>query len=146
LLCVPTIVPWRENGPSPTDRVEHVAACFAPPRRRRRLCADHRVEPYACRCRCRRPRAHPARPPLFVPVVVRSPRYVVSTGRSRPRREHRPPCARLLVHKPNQVTILLPFRRRVRSAVVRTPGKVSPWPMSRSARACLQLGKSKPFF
>jgi hypothetical protein len=31
--------------------------CLAPPRRRRRLCADHRVEPYACRCRCRRPRA-----------------------------------------------------------------------------------------
>jgi hypothetical protein len=112
LLYVPTVVPWRENGPSPTDRVEHVAACFTPPRRHRRLCADHRVEPYTCRCRCRRPRAHPARPPLFVPVVVRSPRYVVSTGRSRPRREHRPPCARLLVHKPNQVTILLPFRRR----------------------------------
>jgi hypothetical protein len=57
LLCVPAVAPWRENGPSLTDRVAHVAACFAPPRRRRRLCADHRVEPYACRCRCRRPRA-----------------------------------------------------------------------------------------
>jgi hypothetical protein len=27
-------------------------ACTAPPRDRRRLCADHRVEPYAYRCRC----------------------------------------------------------------------------------------------
>jgi hypothetical protein len=34
--------------------------CSVPPRKRRRLCADLRVEPYACRCRCRRPRAHPA--------------------------------------------------------------------------------------
>jgi hypothetical protein len=33
-----------------------------------------------------------------------------------------------------------------RSATVRTPGKVPPWPMSRSARACLQLGKSRPSF
>jgi hypothetical protein len=57
LLCVPAVAPWREDGPSPTDRAAHVAACFAPPRRRRRLCADHRVEPYACRCRCHRPRA-----------------------------------------------------------------------------------------
>jgi hypothetical protein len=32
----------------------------APPRNRRCLCADHRVEFYACRCRCRRPCAHPA--------------------------------------------------------------------------------------
>jgi hypothetical protein len=63
LLCVPAVAPWREDGPSPTDRVAHVAACFAPPLRRRRLCADHRVEPYACRCRCRRPRA---RAPLAV--------------------------------------------------------------------------------
>jgi hypothetical protein len=28
--------------------------CSTPPRKRRHLCADHRVEPYACRCRCRR--------------------------------------------------------------------------------------------
>jgi hypothetical protein len=33
-----------------------------------------------------------------------------------------------------------------RSATVRTPGKVPPWPMSRSACACLQLGKSRPSF
>jgi hypothetical protein len=44
----------------PDRPVEHVAACFAPPRRRRRLCANHRVEPYTCKCRCHRPRAHPA--------------------------------------------------------------------------------------
>jgi hypothetical protein len=60
LLCVPAVVPRRRNGPSPRDREGLVAACFASPRRRRRLCADHRVEPYACRCRCRRSRAHPA--------------------------------------------------------------------------------------
>jgi hypothetical protein len=48
----------EENGPRPRGRDEPVAACSAPPRRRRRLCADHRVEPYACRCRYRRsPRA-----------------------------------------------------------------------------------------
>jgi hypothetical protein len=103
LLCVSAAVPWRRNGPSPRGRDEPVAACFAPPPKRRRLCADHRVEPYACRCRCRRPRVHPARPPLFVLVVVRSPRYVESTNRPRPCREHRPPCARLHVHKPNRV-------------------------------------------
>jgi hypothetical protein len=112
LLCVSAVVPWRRNGPSPRVREGFVATCFAPPRRRRRLCADHRVKPYACRCRCRRPRAHPARPPLFVPVVVHSPRYVVSTDRPRPCREHRPPCARLHVHKPNQDTILPLFRHR----------------------------------
>jgi hypothetical protein len=33
-----------------------------------------------------------------------------------------------------------------RSAIVRMLGKVPPWPMSRSARACLQLGKSRPSF
>jgi hypothetical protein len=33
-----------------------------------------------------------------------------------------------------------------RSATVRTPGKVPPWPMSRSTRACLQPGKSRPSF
>jgi hypothetical protein len=54
LLCVPAVVPWRRNGPSLRGRDEPVAACSAPPHRRRRLCADHRVEPYACRCRCRR--------------------------------------------------------------------------------------------
>jgi hypothetical protein len=74
LLCVSVVMPWKRNRPSLRDRDELVAACFAPPCRRRRLCADHRVEPYACRCRCRRRRAHPARPPLFVPVVVHSSR------------------------------------------------------------------------
>jgi hypothetical protein len=34
-------------------------ACSETPCNRRRLCADDRVEPYACRCRCCRPRAHP---------------------------------------------------------------------------------------
>jgi hypothetical protein len=33
-----------------------------------------------------------------------------------------------------------------RSATVRTPGKVPPCPMSRSAHACLQLGMSRPSF
>jgi hypothetical protein len=33
-----------------------------------------------------------------------------------------------------------------RTTTVRTPGKVPPWPMSRSSRAFLELGKSKPFF
>jgi hypothetical protein len=37
-------------------------ACSEPPRNCRHLCADDRVEHYACRCRCCRPRVHPACP------------------------------------------------------------------------------------
>jgi hypothetical protein len=43
---------WPEK--SALELVCLSGCCSAPPRRRRRLCADHRVEPYACRCRCRR--------------------------------------------------------------------------------------------
>jgi hypothetical protein len=52
LLCVPKVVPWGRNGPSPRDRVEPVAACFAPPRRRRRLCATIEPSRLLCKCRC----------------------------------------------------------------------------------------------
>jgi hypothetical protein len=109
LLCVPAVVPWRRNRRSLRDRIEPVAACFAPPCRRHRLCANHRVEPYACRCRCRPPRTHPRSTTSVCP----SCRVLAALScEHRPRREHRPPCARLSVHKPNQVTILLPFHRR----------------------------------
>jgi hypothetical protein len=46
-LCRPScwgVVPWCVP----------MLSCTAPLRDRRRLCADHRVEPYACRCRCQR--------------------------------------------------------------------------------------------